>query len=61
MTVAVTQGIVNALDRDARRRWETRRARELDVAAPAAQTPGQFSATAGRLLAMFGPDVVKIH
>jgi hypothetical protein len=59
MTVAVTQAIFNALDKDARQRWERQRARELAKFRPP-QTVKEFHSTVGRLAAMF-PGNVKIH
>jgi hypothetical protein len=59
MTVAVTQAIFNALDKDARQRWERQRARELARFQPP-QTVKQFHSTLGRLATMF-PDNVKVH
>lgn len=51
MTVAMTQGVLNAFNADARKKWERRRARRADATGPRTQTKAQFLATLGRLAA----------
>lgn len=61
MTVAVTQAIFNALDKDARTRWERQRGRATRTRQPeAAQTVEAFRSNLDVIAAMF-PGAVKVH
>lgn len=57
MTVAMTQGALNAQNPKTRQAWEQRRAQR---SGPKTQTPAQFRRSLAQLAAAF-PDNVRIH
>lgn len=60
MTVAMTQGVINAFNPDARRRWERRRARHVDAQRPRGQSKAEFATALAQLASAF-PGNVKVN